>query len=59
MEEFKKELKELLEKHNGYIYVEKEQEFMSLGIGLNAKSSDFVDMKEDIDTGHKDLYITA
>lgn len=60
MEEFKKELKELLEKHNAYINVEQEENdsFLYLQLCIGTTSSDFKDEKVNIDSGYRDLQIT-
>lgn len=54
MEEFKKELKELLIKHDALIFVSQDEDdsFLYLQIQVGNKT-------EDIDTGYRDLLINA
>lgn len=53
MEQFKKELKELLTKYNAIIFVEQDEDSSFLHLQLQIG-----DKIEDIDTGYRDLIIS-
>lgn len=59
LEQFKKELKKLLKKHNAYIYMEgyEDDSFINIGIGIHSNDSDFSNEQENIDGGYRDAVI--
>ena len=54
MEDFKKELKELLRKYNAFIFVRQEENDSFLYLEINVDD----DLHEIIDSGYRDLIIT-
>lgn len=58
MEEFKKELKALLEKYDASIFIEQEENDSFLSLTLSVTDPDGVTTEETIDSGYKNISIT-